>query len=263
MASQPPSKNPEKRGLHKTFLRWIKDPLKPSSNSRSLSPRSGPLTAPGLTSQLVSHSQPTGSASIPEQLPSESDGRTASPSPVPSATERGGVSTVTIGPPREQENVVRNRLSASLGLLQGATEIFSPLRSAVSALIECSDIVQGAATNSEDYELLAEEFEVLANMLNQHAGKLGWETNNGSIANIAQCIERQVAGIKQKQGRGSVGRLLDAVQDREDVVRRYQQIERLFRQLQCDISIRATSEVKEQREVDIHYSLGSAGLKQS
>ena len=38
--------------------------------------------------------------------------------------------------------------------------------------------------------------------------------------------------IQRKEESASVGRLLDAVEGQEDVIRRYRQIEKLFRQLQ-------------------------------
>ncbi|CAE6437130.1 unnamed protein product, partial [Rhizoctonia solani] len=143
------------------------------------------------------------------------------------------------------------RMIGSLKVLETSVELFPPLKSAIGAFIGCLDIVQTAASNRADYEELADEFQSMANMLQQYAGDLESEPENGSIANIAQCIQRQVTEIEKKEESGTIGHLLDATQDQEDVIRRYRQVERLFRQLQYDLSMRTRNDVKKQLEMTL------------
>ncbi|KEP44908.1 putative vegetative incompatibility protein HET-E-1, partial [Rhizoctonia solani 123E] len=125
---------------------------------------------------------------------------------------------------------------------------FPPLKSAVGAVIGCLDVVQAAASNRGDYEKLAEDFQSMADVLIPYISELESEPSNGSIANIVQSIEQQVKEIKEMEKSGSGRRLLNATQDQEDVVDRYRHIERLFRQLQCDLTMRTSRDVKEQLE---------------
>jgi hypothetical protein len=105
-----------------------------------------------------------------------------------------------------------------------------------------------AASNRADYEELADEFQSMANTLSGYASKLESEKGNGSVANIVQyvwsldlalithsgdrCIQSHIADIKQYKEQGSIQRLRGATNHQEDVIKRYRQIERLFRQLQ-------------------------------
>ncbi|CAE6470206.1 unnamed protein product, partial [Rhizoctonia solani] len=88
----------------------------------------------------------------------------------------------------------------------------------------------------------------MADVLIPYISELESEPSNGSIANIVQSIEQQVKEIKEMEKSGSGRRLLNATQDQEDVVDRYRHIERLFRQLQCDLTMRTSRDVKEQLE---------------
>ncbi|CAE7051038.1 unnamed protein product [Rhizoctonia solani] len=141
-----------------------------------------------------------------------------------------------------------SQLATSLRALETGVELFPPLRSAVGAFIGCLDIVEKAAQNRADQEKLVNELQLMTDMLKKYAGELEQEPSNGSAANIAQCIQRQVVDIKQKHDYGTGRRLLDATHDQEDVIRCYRQVERLFRQLQTDLSMRTKQEVRKIHE---------------
>jgi hypothetical protein len=50
-------------------------------------------------------------------------------------------------------------------------------------------IEKAAASNLEDYELLADELRYIADILNQYASELDPEATSGNIANIAQYVQ--------------------------------------------------------------------------
>ncbi|CAE6518096.1 unnamed protein product, partial [Rhizoctonia solani] len=185
-------------------------------------------------------------------LPTEPSREVVTPSPGPSTQIDVPEADVrNLMKDKEPSGAGWNQLVNSLRKLESGMELFPPLKSAVSAFIGCLDIVQRAAVNRADYEELADEFQSMADMLNQYASELESEPTNGSIANIAQCIQRQVADIERKQESGTIGRLLNADQNQEEVIRHYRQVEKLFRQLQYDLSMRTRNDVKKQLEMTL------------
>ncbi|CAE7226956.1 unnamed protein product [Rhizoctonia solani] len=95
----------------------------------------------------------------------------------------------------------------------------------------------------------------MADVLNRYPGGFMSESSNGSIANLAQSIQREVTEIKQLETRERVGRFLDAARDEEDVIQRYRLIESLFRRLQtgykCDITMRTHDQVQKQLDTTL------------
>ncbi|CAE6536969.1 unnamed protein product, partial [Rhizoctonia solani] len=145
-------------------------------------------------------------------------------------------------PPWEQ-------LDIALRAFESKLEVFPPLKAAVGMLVECLDVIKAAGKTPTGRDPLnPDEFLSVANILLQYTSELKLESgpNNGSIANIIQCIEREVEDIKDLKKRGTIGHLSEATRSQEDVIRRYRQISRLFGQLQCDLSMRINRDVKEQ-----------------
>ncbi|CAE6430499.1 unnamed protein product [Rhizoctonia solani] len=83
--------------------------------------------------------------------------------------------------------------------------------------------------------------------LHQYTGELG-SGSNTSIANIVQSIEDQITSIRQQQERSTLRHLLDATDNQEDMIMNYRRIERLFRQLQCQVTLGIGSVVQVQLE---------------
>ncbi|CAE7063802.1 unnamed protein product [Rhizoctonia solani] len=182
----------------------------------------------------------------PEPLAKEPEKVTAASGPSTKVPDSEGKKKTEAKKPKSA--VAWNRLDDSLRALETGVELFPPLKSAVGAFIECLDIVQQAAENRADYDQLASEFQSMAEILKRYTGELGVEPSSGSIANIAECIQRQVADIKRKQDAGTARRLLNATHDQGDVISCYRQVGRLFRQLQYDLSMRTTKELKVMNE---------------
>ncbi|KAB5589051.1 Vegetative incompatibility protein HET-E-1 [Ceratobasidium theobromae] len=143
-------------------------------------------------------------------------------------------------------------LETTLRLLERSSDVFPPLKSAVAGLIGCLDIIQAAAGNDQDYADLASRFAGMANTLSRYMNELDpAEANDDKITGIIQSIDTQVSHIAQKRGRGKGKRLLESKEDQDDVTKCYREIERLFQELQNDISLRTLSEVRKQREMSL------------
>ncbi|KAF8753933.1 WD40 repeat-like protein [Rhizoctonia solani] len=214
MSSQHPPNKSEKRGFPRAS--W-----QPHSSNTDDS-----------TSQLISSSQATTGEHTAD------------------VTASNASSTAVKVPPRENSGTAWERLSSSLGVLEKSLGLFPPLKSAIGSLVGCLEVVKVAASNRVDYEELAHEFQLMVDALSQHVGIFESEKSNGSVANI-QMYAGHIAEIKQHEEKGSIQRLRGATNDQEDVIKRYRQIERLFRQLQCDITMRTQDQVKKQLETTL------------
>ncbi|CAE6433698.1 unnamed protein product, partial [Rhizoctonia solani] len=268
MSSQdPPDK--QKPGFRKTVKSGAKrlmGAFRLPSSSRSQSGQTGHLTTTlSIGSRAQSISRPSTPALNFGPIPTESDRQLITLPPGPSSqTQDSTIPEVHIAlKEKDYKSVIWDRLTSSLRALEAGVELFPPLKSAISALVRCLDIIQVAASNRTDYEELVGELQSMIDILNQYAGELDWEPNNGSVANIAKCIQAQVEEIERQKEHGTLGRLRDATQDQEDVIKRYRQVEKLFRQLQCDITMRTRSDVKKQLEASLSLSVDDARYNSS
>ncbi|KAH7335048.1 WD40-repeat-containing domain protein [Rhizoctonia solani] len=255
MSSHHPPDEKGKRGFRKTMrssIHWVKDTFSGPSSPYSPSEHTGRLNTPGTGSHHQYFSQPNTPTLISEPAPNQSDLQATVPPPEPLTQDPArDVTVITTLGPENSGSGAWNLLTSSLRALEAGVKLFPPLKAAVGALIGCLNVVQVAASNRKDYEQLAEELQSMADILNQYVGELQVEPRTGSITNIAQCIQDQVADIKKQEEHGTIGRLLDAAHDQEDVIRRYRQIKNLFQQLGCDLSMRTRSDVKKQLEITL------------
>ncbi|CEL54400.1 hypothetical protein RSOLAG1IB_11646 [Rhizoctonia solani AG-1 IB] len=260
MASQPP---PETSGGHgfraamRSRLQRAKDSLTPSSRGSPLPENSDSVNKSSFK-KLFPNSQSAASLLIHEhKVPQLTDAihqnATSSTPELPSTPNDSTHDAGTIGanPQKMFGSTSWNKLATSLRALEAVTDLFPPLKAAVGSFIGCLDMVQSAALNRKDYEQLADKLTTMANSINQYGQELDSETSNGSIANIARCIEDQVAWIKHKDERGAMSRIRDATEDRDNVIRCYRQIGVLFRRLQCNVTMRTRSDVKKQLEITL------------
>ncbi|CEL54312.1 Vegetative incompatibility protein HET-E-1 OS=Podospora anserina GN=HET-E1 PE=4 SV=1 [Rhizoctonia solani AG-1 IB] len=247
MTSQPPPNDPGERGFLSGLRGHFQKKKEQPKHSNPPSERPDLLSPSGSSfRRLFSRSRSTTPIPSPRLLPVDLEERANDPS-----TETTlGASTVAIEEHHGKQSASWSRLTRSLRSLENNLELFPPLKSAIGTVLGCLDIVQAAASNLEDYELLADELQSIADILNQHASELDSEASNGSIANIAQCIEDQFVSVKEKKNHTTAERLRSAAND-QDIVMRYRQIESLFRQLQCDITMRTRADVKKQIETSL------------
>ncbi|CAE7123852.1 unnamed protein product [Rhizoctonia solani] len=262
MNSQYPPGRQEKPGIRQTMrhsAKWIKNAIKLPSSPLQPSRYQKPSTR--LSTELPNLSAASRATnSLLDSTPPPAELQPVIPASGPSTQASAPDSGVDEGTKLKPEKVAWGRLRISLQSLETGVEVFPPLKSAVGAFIGCLDIIQGVAQNRIDYEQLAEELQSMTDMVKQYAGELELEPSNGSIANIAQqvpcspsypgtdllcrSIQRQVADIERKQDPGAGRWLLGMARDNEDVIRCYRQVEKIFRQLQTDLSMRTKKDMK-------------------
>ncbi|CAE6478535.1 unnamed protein product [Rhizoctonia solani] len=250
MSSQQLLGDREKRSIRQTMrsgVKWLKDVSKRPSSPRLPPGSPASLPTPSESSNLSASrvTMPLLSSGLPTSIESESMIEASGSSTQVAVLDYEGENNLEV---KEPENIIWSRLANSLRALETGVGLFPPLKSAIGAFRGCLDIVQQAAQNRADYGELANELQSMADMLKQFAGGLELEPSNGSIANIAQCMQHEVSDIERRQDGGADRRLRDATHDQENVIRCYRRVERLFRQLQTDLSMRTKKEVKEMNE---------------
>ncbi|CAE6450732.1 unnamed protein product [Rhizoctonia solani] len=232
MASLPPRDPPEKCGFFdnvKSHLRRPKDSMK-SSDSPT---RGSGLSPSGSGFRFLSRSRSTTPNPDTRVLFTGSDERASRSSHELPAEITTGESDAIDQRQKTPENAAWRRLGNALRALEIGTKLIPSLNSALNGFIGCLDAIKTAISNREEYDQLAEGLTGMVAMLNQYAGELNSGTSNTNIGNIAQSIEDQVSGIKQQQ---------ETKQSKLG----------LFRQLQCQVTLRIERGVQEQLE---HTSL--------
>ncbi|CAE6504046.1 unnamed protein product [Rhizoctonia solani] len=159
------------------------------------------------------------------------------PSPQPSPPP---TTEMCISESADEETDDMNQVWAGLRVsLQGlgkASGVFSHLASAASILLECFDGLETAARNRSDYEDLARELTNLIKSLEAHTNTTGSPSTTKCISGITIEIKQQAEEISKIRTRDAVGRFRAAKVGEENVLRYYQQIQSLFRQLQANKS---------------------------
>ncbi|CAE6462397.1 unnamed protein product [Rhizoctonia solani] len=259
MSAEPPPINQPRRGVRQILrsgVQWARDAVLCASDNRP-PPRNVELLPASRTgSRTPSRSRPSTPILRPDPTLTVSNERVASvpvaPQPAPFTKSMDPNASPEVSTEHKKSGSdAWTGLASSLRALENSAGLFPPLKKAIGAFVECLDIVQQAASNRADQALLAEEFKFMACTLNQYSAGFGSESSNGSIANLAQSIERQVAHIKRHEERGTIGRFLDVGRDEEAVIQLYKQVESLFRRLQCDVSMRTHDHVKKQLETTL------------
>lgn len=204
MASHPPpndSKRDRARETVRSGMRWVKQALQPPSSPRIVSRRSPSPAPPRDPSQIVT-SRPISRPVL------DVTGHVAQPSTEGNATILAGtyVSSPKSGACdqlKETRQAAWSRLEMALQALEKGSRAFPPLKSAVSELLACLDIIkvgddshsmverydqmniQVAASNRRECQDLAADLTITVNTLEEYMDELKLEDRNGILARIA------------------------------------------------------------------------------
>ncbi|KAF8600545.1 hypothetical protein BDV93DRAFT_510738 [Ceratobasidium sp. AG-I] len=238
-----------KKSRFRKFLGNLKDGFRSSSSSRPASPHlrdtsastvdlRPPPIALSRSPSLVAITQPvslvTSIIGAPATVPSSVDGIPAVTVTEPSA-QSASVSEPSTGNKLKKAGITAwIVLKLALDALEKSSDAFPPLKSAVAAFNACLSIVENAAANRGDYEIIANELRTMVETVKEYANEFAAEDENGSIQNIISSMKAAVEKIQKKQERGKVEQMAMSKQDKDDVMDCYRQIEISFRRLQSD-----------------------------
>ncbi|QRW18431.1 Vegetative incompatibility protein HET-E-1 [Rhizoctonia solani] len=155
----------------------------------------------------------------------------------------------------------------ALKTLEAGVGIFPPLKEAVSGLLACTVHLNISERNRENYDRLAADLASLVQTLQTHLPGSEPARMPYSIQNISRAISEQTDFIKKQQDRSGLDKFVRASDDEISVVGCYRRIERIFRQLQIDISLSVWDLTHHQlvemrlKELDtVHDARHNAGL---
>ncbi|CAE6531321.1 unnamed protein product [Rhizoctonia solani] len=198
---------------------------------------------PDEASREAELAQSSEEPSVVLQPVSASGAISAAPEPNNPQPELPPADTPAALDPVETTPAITNPIWAGLKTtLQGLRDnsgVFSHLSLAAGILLECFDGVETAARNREDYDDLGQELAALSGSLAELVKAPTPLTK--SISSVEIEIKLQTKEIKDRMTRGPTGRFLAAKEDEDDILRRYQRIQSLFRQLQANLSVSAWS----------------------
>ncbi|KAF4609761.1 hypothetical protein D9613_011913 [Agrocybe pediades] len=135
-----------------------------------------------------------------------------------------------------------------LRLLEKSADACPPLKSAVGGLVACLNLAKDVIGNREEYSKLADEFKDMASALEPYASKLAASDAQGSIARILKSINEELSEINRQLERGRFKGIVEAADDKGDILERYRKIDSLFRRLLSDIILRNYVEIGKLRE---------------
>ncbi|KAB5591103.1 Vegetative incompatibility protein HET-E-1 [Ceratobasidium theobromae] len=130
-------------------------------------------------------------------------------------------------------------LKTAMQALHISADVFPPLHSAVGGIVSCLDTFEAAARHREDYDRLASDLEMTAELLHQHLQASTSAHMTDMITGIVGAIEQEIMVINEKQIRSGTSRVREASNDEEDLIRCYRRIEQLLHRLQIEVSMSA------------------------
>ncbi|CAE7057470.1 unnamed protein product [Rhizoctonia solani] len=126
-----------------------------------------------------------------------------------------------------------------LNSLYDCPGVLSPLQSALRILCTCIDVLDLATDNDRELERVARDLTQTAKSLEQHLAEPGCITVSTALKQILKSIEEEVPKINKKRQYSQGRRLVEAQRHSAEIKALGEEIQRLFQQLQADVSLSA------------------------
>ncbi|KAF8703150.1 WD40 repeat-like protein, partial [Rhizoctonia solani] len=235
------------------------DFLAPKTTKRPRSRATTPEPASGANN--LTHISSASSSEVPHIGPAATVSRDMSTSPPPpiedspmqnlaqsshhEATSATG-SGVKTSREKSADGALPKRVSKALKVFRQGVGLFPPLQVAVDDVISCLEALEIDPGYKTEYEELLLELETLSQTLANHVQKSNPAHMSDFITRMKKSITEQMKVIEKKRGQPIERNIAKAEQDQREVLRAYHGIERAFRQLQADATMRVWSSVEEQ-----------------
>ncbi|KAG8791541.1 hypothetical protein FRC12_008913 [Ceratobasidium sp. 428] len=139
-------------------------------------------------------------------------------------------------------------LETGLRTLEKCSTTFPPLGLVAAGLVTCVDAIQESERHQKEYNDLAENLAQMVKRLTKHHEELKSKslTISNCALSLALSLQQKIDHVKEKQSRPRANRIAEAMEDRDDLVQCYRDIQALFGQLECDAALSAWSITNEQ-----------------
>ncbi|CUA68674.1 hypothetical protein RSOLAG22IIIB_13798 [Rhizoctonia solani] len=132
---------------------------------------------------------------------------------------------------KHSRNALWDALYESLGILKAKSKQFSPLSDAIESLILCLGEFEETTRNVIEYEDLAVKLTSSSNSLHQTIDGSSWTWISDSATSAAISIENQVQETRNKLKCAMIESPQETSENKEELRRRFRQIEVHFQQL--------------------------------
>ncbi|KAF8601240.1 hypothetical protein BDV93DRAFT_510167 [Ceratobasidium sp. AG-I] len=203
------------------------------------------LAPPGASPQVVSisASQPTiASPALPSThipLPASQtndSGPSAARDRAPiRATSLGSI--MSPGAERSAKSTTWSGLKTLLDLLNVCSDAFGPFKSAVGGISKLIDIYDAKAEAGKRYKELHSELDELFRDLSGYLEESMPPAMKSSLDRLTRGIERKVGFVQGKEDRSWIKGAAEAMEDADEILECYRQIQRLFERFLIDASV--------------------------
>ncbi|KAH7318910.1 hypothetical protein B0J17DRAFT_605653, partial [Rhizoctonia solani] len=128
-------------------------------------------------------------------------------------------------------------VKTAFSLIEASADAFGPLKSAIGGLNRCIEICEKASKAGEDYDVLAREISNLLANLNEFEDGLADNARTASIRSLSSGIKAELDIVKEKQGRITIERHLEALDDPDDIIECYRRIEGYINRLMLNANL--------------------------
>ncbi|CAE6483295.1 unnamed protein product, partial [Rhizoctonia solani] len=135
---------------------------------------------------------------------------------------------------------------ALVSSLESSTEVFGPLKSAISGLKGCISMYENAGKESKEYEDLAIKLENILNDMNEHIEQPTGTRTTASVRRIYAEIEEEAKIVAEKQARATGRHLMDAMMGSDGIIECYRRIDGHLQRLGLNASMSTLKAVNEQ-----------------
>ncbi|QRW23157.1 peptidase C14 [Rhizoctonia solani] len=137
-------------------------------------------------------------------------------------------------------------IRALVSSLESSTEVFGPLKSAISGLKGCISMYENAGKESKEYEDLAIKLENILNDMNEHIEQPTGTRTTASVRRIYAEIEEEAKIVAEKQARATGSHLMDAMMGSDGIIECYRRIDGHLQRLGLNASMSTLKAVNEQ-----------------
>ncbi|QRV75744.1 Notchless protein [Ceratobasidium sp. AG-Ba] len=142
--------------------------------------------------------------------------------------------------------IAQTGMNKLIGVLNGASDYFFPLKGAVLVLKDCLEIIEAQSKVQADYERLLSHLGALCDDLSHYFKGPGNPTMTPIIENIIMGVGEETDLMKEKCSRDGAQRFAPATQDVEEVLECYRRIQSLLERLILNVNVNIWKVVDEQ-----------------
>ncbi|KAH7338482.1 hypothetical protein B0J17DRAFT_706798, partial [Rhizoctonia solani] len=141
---------------------------------------------------------------------------------------------------------VRSGFKTLFGVLESSTDVFGPLKSAISGLNRCIDMFERASKSRKDHAKLLQELDDLSADLAEHLVRPNSLVVTNSVQRISLDIKTEIKNTEEKLAQSTGRRLVDAMEGSDEIMACYRRIHGHLKRLTLNVTMSTLNTINEQ-----------------